>query len=247
MNETFNIQGIILKRDDFRETDGRVLVYSQEKGLMELIARGTKKAKSKLAAHLEPMSLVEIMIIRGKNYDYVGSALARDCFRNLKEDYNKIMSTGAVLRRVGEVVKAHEVDENIFFLLVDFLSSLNSVKAVEKDECSTTQKDYGFFIFKLMSLLGYQPILNTCLGCGQIDQSKKLYFNAKKGGLECEHCVSALPEERKYNILVSIEAVILLRKILENSFANILKLEIEERVQVEIDLVIKFFEKYHLN
>lgn len=243
MNETFNIQGIILKRDDFRETDSRVLIYSREKGLLELIARGTKKAKSKLAAHLEPMSLVEIMVIKGKNYDYVGSALAQDCFRNLKEDYNKIISAGTVLRRMSEVVKTHEVDENIFFLLVDYLNSLNSLKTEVGDENLFVE----FFMLKLMTLLGYQPILNTCLVCGQPDWSKKIYFNAKKGGLECERCVSVLPEEKKYNILVSQEVVIVLRNILENKFVNIFKLELENSRQVEIGIIINSFEKYHLN
>jgi len=243
MNETFNIKGIILKRDDFRETDGRVLVYSQEKGLLELIARGTKKAKSKLAAHLEPMSLVEIMVIKGKNYDYVGSALAQDCFRGLKGDYNKIVSAGKVLRRVSETVKTHEVDENIFFLLVDFLSSLNSLKT----EVSEMNLFFEFFILKLMSLLGYRPMLNTCLVCGKIEVTKKIYFNVKKGGLECERCVSVLPEERRYDILVSVEVIDFLRKILINNFVKIFEFEISKSMHKEIVLVVNSFEKYHLN
>lgn len=243
MNETFNIQGIILKRDDFRETDGRVLVYSQEKGLLELIARGTKKFKSKLAAHLEPMSLVEIMVIKGRNYDYVGSARAQDCFRNLKEDYDKIMSAGGVLRRMSEVVKMHEVDENIFFLLIDFLTSLNDLKKEAKEDNVYVE----FFMFKLMALLGYRPILSTCLVCSQLDWSRKVYFNAKRGGLECERCVNAMPEEKKYNILVSRDLVAILQNILENNFLNIFKLEFNKSVQVEIGLIINSFEKYHLS
>jgi len=242
-NETFNIQGIILKRDDFRETDSRVLVYSREKGLLELIARGTKKAKSKLAAHLEPMSLVEIMVIKGKNYDYVGSALARDSYRNLKEDYDKIVSAGKVLRCVSDAVKTHEIDENIFFLLIDFLSSLNFTKVVIDEENLLAE----FFILKLMSLLGYQPILNICMSCGKSDWSSKAYFNVRKGGLECERCVSVLPEERIYNILVSQDVVSVLQNILEKNFIDIQKFNIDENIKKDIGAIIKSFEKYHLN
>lgn len=243
MNETFNIQGIILKRDDFRETDSRVLVYSRERGLLELVVRGTKRIKSKLAAHIEPISLTEIMVIRGKNYDYVGSALARDCFRNLKENYNKIISAGSVLRRVGEVVRAHEVDENIFFLLVDFLNNLNLLKKEIDDDNLFVE----FFIFKLMSLLGYQPVLETCLVCGQIDQSRKIFFNVKKGGLICERCSGISSEGVDYNVLISPEAVKTLLEILENDFENIFKLKIEKNTKKEIAGIIHSFEKYHLN
>ncbi len=213
MNETFIIQGIILKRDDFRETESRILIYSLEKGLLELIARGTKSPKSKLAAHLEPMSFVEIMVIRGKTYDYVGSALACDCFRNIKEDYSKILTAGTILRRLGEILKTHEVDEVIFFLLLDFLSSLNNTERTFE----TKNLFKEFFIFKLLVPLGYQPVLDTCLVCGELS------FTA------------------------SLVAVDFLKKIRDNDFGVIFKLQIEDNIQRELKNIINSFEKYHLN
>ena len=69
MEETFNTKAIILKREPFWEADTRVVVYSLEKGKLHLIARGTKKISSKLAGHLEPMNFVDLMVVRGKQFD----------------------------------------------------------------------------------------------------------------------------------------------------------------------------------
>jgi len=242
MNETFNIQGIVLKREDFREVDSRVLVYGLEKGLMELIVRGTKKIKSKLAGHIEPISLVEIMVIKGKTYDYVGSALAVDSFRGIKEDYGKIMTAGAVLRRMSEVIKAHEIDEDIFALLYDFLKILN----VLNGEIHDTDLLVNFYILKFMSILGYRPNLEECLVCGTKELASKMYFNAKKGGLECGECFISEIEERKNSFLISLETIDLLKAILQNNFNIVFKFEISEQKQKEINNVVSSFEEFHL-
>lgn len=43
MEETFYTGAIILKRSPWRENDSKVIVYSLEKGKLELVARGTKR------------------------------------------------------------------------------------------------------------------------------------------------------------------------------------------------------------
>ena len=77
-------KAIILKREAFLENNSRVFIYSQNFGKLDLVARGTQKISSKLAGHIEPLNLCEIMIIKGKQYNYLGSALCENSFLNIK-------------------------------------------------------------------------------------------------------------------------------------------------------------------
>lgn len=242
MNETFNIQGIILKREDYREVDCRILVYSLEKGLLDLVVRGAKKMTSKLAAHIEPISLVEIMVIKGKGKDYAGSVASQNCFRNIKEEYEKIAISGAVLRLVSEVIKVHEIDEDIFYLLLDFLNSLNSLDL----KLENSEIVVSFFTLKLMASLGYQPVLESCLACGENVFFEKIFFDNKKGGLVCEKCFNNYLEDKSDCIVVPVSVVTCLKNVLENDFKTIFELKLDKNdVNRIIDLVDNFAE-YHL-
>ena len=57
MDETYNFEAIVLNRYAFRESDSRVILYSREKGKLELVARGTKKIKSKIS-YIELLNLL---------------------------------------------------------------------------------------------------------------------------------------------------------------------------------------------
>ena len=153
MDETFSARGIIIKRRPIKNNDLTVTVYTPEKGRLELLARGAQKFNSKSAAHLEPFNLVSLMIIRGKSQNYLGSAIAIDCFADLKSDFDKIKVAGAGLNLFESLIKGEEADPEIFALLMNFLDNLNKTKA--KDDFI-----YLIFAFKLVCLLGYTPDLD---------------------------------------------------------------------------------------
>ena len=93
MEETYRVKAIILNRQAFRENDVMVTVQSMDKGKLKLVARGVKKMQSKLAGHLEPLNLGDIMVVRGKQFNYVGSANAENCYANIKSDLEFKLST----------------------------------------------------------------------------------------------------------------------------------------------------------
>ena len=86
MEETYATKAIVLNRVPFRENDIRVSLYSSDQGRLDLIARGARKTKSKIAGHIEPISLARIMVIRGKRLDYLGSAINEASYFNIKND-----------------------------------------------------------------------------------------------------------------------------------------------------------------
>ena len=88
MQTTFHTQAIVLARVDWREHDSRLIVYSPQ-GQLDLIARGTKKPTSKLAGHIEPFNLIDLMVARGRQFDYLAAGLAQTVFAQIKSDVSK--------------------------------------------------------------------------------------------------------------------------------------------------------------
>ncbi|MFH1326084.1 MAG: DNA repair protein RecO [Candidatus Falkowbacteria bacterium] len=159
MEVTQKTKAIILKREAFNESNSRVFVYTQDFGKLDLVARGTNKLSSKLASHIEPLNLCEIMIIKGKQYNYLGSAVSENVFINIKNDYVKCIISGEVAQAVDQIIKGREKDEQIFLMLYRFLEVLNNC-GDNILECRL-QTMRSAFILKLISMLGYQPDLDN--------------------------------------------------------------------------------------
>ena len=89
---TYLIQGLILKHKDYREADRLITIYSREYGKITALARGTRKISSKLAGSLEPFTLADFMIARGRNFDTIASLEVIKNFRLLKKKFRKNLS-----------------------------------------------------------------------------------------------------------------------------------------------------------
>lgn len=182
MNETYNLKAIIIKRAAFREADLKVTLYSPEKGKLELIARGAKKTKSKMAGHLEPFCFSEIMVISGRQLEYIGAAVNIFSFCRLKDDLEKLAWAGKAFKIFDKLVKENEPDEKVFSLLLEFLNVLDKGKKIQ------LKLVFNLFIFKLLNEMGYQPELYCCLACQKrvLPRGNRIDFNY--GGLICPKC-----------------------------------------------------------
>ena len=155
MDQTFNTRAIILDRKDYREDDSRIIVYSEKKGKLNLIARGAKKMKSKLSGHIEPLILSRLMVIKGKEFDYVGTAKGEKFYPEIREDLSSLSWAGQALKAVDVFSREEEADsgEDVFNLLSDFLAILITIEPAKQ------KYFYWFFILKLLILSGFGPDL----------------------------------------------------------------------------------------
>ncbi|RLC38643.1 DNA repair protein RecO [Candidatus Falkowbacteria bacterium] len=236
MEETFLIKGIILDREPFRECDSRVCVYSLENGRQDLIARGTKKIISKLSGHIEPFSCVNIMGIRGKRLNYLGSALEEDSYKQIKKNLDKIYYAGTGLRIFKDLIKEGVAEKEIFYLLKNYLNILN------KEELGKTQLELflHFFILKLLCLLGYRPELFYCVKCKKKALPGGNYFSFSGGGLVCNTC-----QKNKNSLTLSDNSVKLLRLVLKEDLKKLCNLKIDDKLAKEIIKTISSFLQYY--
>ncbi len=236
MNETFQTKAIILDSKPFREYDAIVSVFCINNGRLELVARGVKKPSSKLAGHIEPVTLSNIMIVRGRRYDYLGAAINENSFINIKNDFDKINTAGQAIGVFKKLVKENEKDENLFHLLYDFLNMLNSYK-LKVVSCKLL---FSFFVLKLLSHLGYRPELYNCATCKKKVSPNNNKFDLAMGGIVCGGCA----RRGKNTLTITDNCIKVLRMIIGSDFEKLLKLKTDNKLGEEVEKIINSFYKY---
>ncbi len=236
MEVTLATQAIVLNRQSFRERDSKVLIYSIDQGKLELVARGTKKTSSKLAGHLEPITLSSLMIVKGRQFDYIGSVVSQNSYPAIKGDLVKLQTVGQAISVFNKLVKFNQEDRDLFNLLQEFLYILNAKKKPVLDFISL----YHFFILKLLAQLGYKPRLYDCLVCQKKILPKNNIFNYARGGLICSQC-----SRGQHGLTISENCIKILRLVLNKRFANLVNIKIDQRLNKEVCKIVSSFLNYN--
>ncbi len=243
-----NAKALVLSRQDYREYDSLVLFYTLEYGRLALVARGTKKLKSKLSGHLEPFSLVDLMIVPGKGIDYAAGAITTENFSHLKQDLNSLYYAGQAVSWLKRLLEDAEPDEEIFSLIFNYFNLLDEHSSRSSLSQLEGELIFSFFIFKLLAVSGYQPQTSTCLSCQQALRPGNNYFNLKNGGLVCGSCYEkqATNGQKDYQsgqefLTISDNCVKLLRLIFSKEFSSINNLILNKKVIKELSILTKGF------
>lgn len=239
------IQGIILEIRDWRENDRIVSFYTRDLGKIRVLVRSAKKITSKLSGGLaQPFTLLELSVVQGRNfYHLIGSRKIQE-FSRIFKDYKKSILCLEVLSKMDYLLKLRHTDLKIFDLLFKFLEKIN--KSSEK---KIDLLKYAFLI-KLISLMGYQPVIKKCLICRkslkQLNQ-EDYFFHLKKGGIICLNCQNKETEiDFQQEIKISLSVQQILEKLLYLDFNDILRQKFQTITFKQTEQVIEKFLHWYL-
>ncbi len=225
MSNTYNISALVLARRPYRENDQLAILFSRELGKIELVARGAKKTGSKLAAHLEPFNLSEIMVIKGRKFDYAGSIAGIRSYYGVKSSLLKILYAGKALSAASHALKPEQSEPRAFTLLLEYLDLLD---ALETSVRSRHDLLLAAFLLRFFSSLGYEPELASCLSCrNKIEQTENI-FDWLKGGLVCPGCYSAIGEKSADKI--SSDCIKIIKFSLKYDLSSVARLRLEKKL-----------------
>lgn len=227
MQETINIEAIILRREAFRERDSRVTVISRTGAILELVARGTISINSKLSGHLEPFTLSDIMRVSGRRYDYAGTARARNSFARIKQDYDKSYWTARALSELAAASCPDQPDPELYSLVRQYLEFSNS---------SSFEEEFFFclFLLKAAAILGYKPDCSP----GRTDKGGFLHFDYAEGRIR--------PVSGPNTVPLSEAERQILKNLFDKDFYQIKGLNISQKTQKNLIRLILLFYRYQL-
>lgn len=235
----YNGLGIILKKQDFRESDSFFSIYTCDFGKIEAVARGAKKSKSKLSGHLDYFSIIDLMIARGKNLNHISGAVSVKNFLNIRSSLLKMNFIFYCLEISDYFIKTEKKDKKIFLLLSQLLMIADKNPHIERLRFIT-----HCYILKLLNFLGYKPELYFCLKCGQKITPNNNFFSPQAGGIFCAKC----KEARKSDIFkISDSSIKLLRLIAQKDLSNLAKAKLSKNLFIEIIKIIDEFLNFRLD
>ncbi|MDA8441137.1 MAG: DNA repair protein RecO [Peptococcaceae bacterium] len=176
----YSTDAIVIRSRDYAEADKIITLFSQDLGKIQAIAKGARKPKSKLRGGIQLFTYAAFQLYKGKSLDTVTQVEPKESFFGLLTDLERLSYANYMAELVDAAVLENENGQEIFLLTLTCLYLL---------QASTSPKVViRSFELKLLQLLGYQPQVEECLGCGQTTTGGKNYLSAEMGGVICHSC-----------------------------------------------------------
>lgn len=233
----FHTQGIVLNKNYYKEFDEIFTVYTRDFGKIEILGRGVKRPLAKLNSHLQVFDCSEVEFVLGKKFKVLTGAnfdfnLLSCCENSISK--NIIKSFADI---IDDFVDFDCPDGNLWNLLLEFSDFLKGGNNIAKVKSNVF---LNFFKFKLISLCGFEPVLDKCVLCRGKLKETKTFFSLKGGGLICGVCGNN--DDSSFLILSS--TVKLLRIFLSGDKDLILKLKVSKTEYEDIQKTIDRFTEW---
>jgi DNA repair protein RecO (recombination protein O) len=170
--------GVVLRTIKLGEADRIVTVFTQAHGKIRAVAKGVRKTTSRFGARLEPTSHVALQCYRGRELDVVTQVETIEANRALREGYGLLTHAIPMLEAVDQVGQEREPNPAIYRMLSGALRTL----ALHQSRAVTPA-----FIWKLLSIEGFHPLLDVCARCAD-GEPALVAFDVNEGGMLCAPC-----------------------------------------------------------
>lgn len=222
------IEGIIISTVDYKESSKILNILSIEEGMVGVLAKGSKRLKSKIAA----TSNVLTYGIFHLKYNKGGIPLllevdVKDSFKYIKKDFFK-MNYALFLLELSSQVYRYDTTKDIYNLLIEGLYKIND----DYDPQVIT----NIIELKMLSYLGIKPVIDCCVNCRKTNDI--VTISSYKGGFLCQKCVGNEP-------IFSIKTLGLIRMLYYLDLSKISRIDINDDIKKEISAFIDdYYERY---
>lgn len=221
---TKTIQAIILSRKNFGEADRLLTAYSKEEGKVKILAKGSRKIKSKMASHIEPFTLGKYFVAKGKSfYILAGAETLNSNYQNLNDI--ELFKQASYICELLELATVEEQKNAKLFQLAKNLLTCLPETPEEKREIIIR-----FFEFVLLESSGYLPDYTRCKKCHTGLTQQNTYI----GNFEGVCCSSCEGEGKK----IDLNALKILRVFASRDLEKVLVIAGVERYNDSLKEVI---------
>jgi DNA repair protein RecO (recombination protein O) len=145
------LTGVILKKQNYREADQILTVWTKELGKVRVLARGLRHGKSKLSFSAQDLSVVEFETAGRKSMPSLISAKSIKNFLDLREELSKSVAAFYAAELIMKMTPDEQPNEEAYTLLVEFLDYVNSSDLSEQSVFTVVDS----FALRLTRNLGF--------------------------------------------------------------------------------------------
>jgi DNA repair protein RecO (recombination protein O) len=181
----YRVEGVVLRRISFGETDRVVTLFTRSKGKLSVVAKGARGPKSRLGGATEPFTYLHALLALGQNLDVLTQAEAQNSYTGLRKDLTRVGYASYFVELIDAGTEERQPAPALWDLLVGGLGTLEAGAAPDV-LCRA-------FELHAMSLMGYEPQVERCVLDGQSVDAPGSVFHPLRGGMLCPGCVRGNP------------------------------------------------------
>ena len=230
----YRVSAIVLKRRDQGEADRLLTVLTRDRGKLTLLAKGVRRPASRKAGHIEPFTLVDLLVAKGKSLDLVTQAETSEAHRALREDLWR--STWAYY--VAELADAFTVEDDPQALLFELVAeTLDRLKRGDDPALSVR-----YYELHLLGLVGYQPQLFRCVACDALLEPEVNFLSIQRGGALCPKHGAHLVD----TIALPVNVLKVLRYLQTRDWSQVAQLQLSSQISGQLETMLARYIVYHL-
>ncbi|NLE64753.1 MAG: DNA repair protein RecO [Elusimicrobia bacterium] len=228
-------EAIVLKVQDHRETSRLVTFFTKNCGKVKGVLKGIRKDPRKFGSSVDKLSVNDIVFYQYRNTDIhlVSQCDMKEFFLLIRQDARRITAAEYGAEMLDRIMPVEERASAIYDLFLDYLRTLGA------------EKDLGrlvrMFQVKILSLSGFRPHIEACVGCG-CEVRGRARFSLVRGGLVCSRCElrdgASMP--------VSPGTIATLLHIEKNPWKDCQKLKMAASIKQEMGRILNNFLVFHL-
>jgi DNA repair protein RecO (recombination protein O) len=204
MRRIVRAEAVCLRVQDYHESSKIVTFLTLEHGKVSCLAKGARRLKSKFGASLDLFAQSRIIYYWRETRELYALSDAELVHSSsaLTEPPERFLAAEQLVEFVLRVIQLHDPNPQLYRLLVNYFSTLESVPPPLSDTqsrpASLLLSAYPSlvcsFLLKAASFLGFRPELRRCLICRRPHESSHpAYFDAGRGGIICSRCAGDKP------------------------------------------------------
>jgi DNA repair protein RecO (recombination protein O) len=228
-SRTYRAEAIVLRTVDLGEADRILVLFTRHFGKVHVVAKGIRRATSRMAGHAEPLTHATYQLARGRELDVLTGAEARALYPSLREDLGRIAAGWYCAELTDRFTVEHAPAAPLFDLLETALRHLDAGYA--------SPLVCRWFDLHLLDRSGFRPELLDCVSCRLPLEERENAWSAASGGALCASCSRKLSS----GMTLSVRALKSLRYLLQSDFAGAARLRVDLVLAGELERHMRLF------
>lgn len=186
--ETFTVEAIVLKTDDFGDANRVVTLFTKEFGKIEANAYGCRRSRSPLSGALQMFNHISAELTRGTKVDTIREADILNFYDALTADLERLAYASLFFEIVNRMTLPRQRELETFKLLTKSLPALSNRNPKVAALIGACQ---------FMEASGMQLNFSRCVHCGAWIEGDAA-ISLLDGGAVCLDCTDAAQDIRPY-------------------------------------------------
>ncbi|MFH1190362.1 MAG: DNA repair protein RecO [Candidatus Omnitrophota bacterium] len=228
--------GILLRRQDLRETSILLTFYTKDFGKIKGIVRGVRGPRAVFGGGAYELFALDELVFyerKGPEIFTISQCDLLGYFGPVRSSLEKLSYASYMAELLDSVTGLSDKNSDVFDLMLNSLTLLSGG--------ASPKRVARIFEIKLLNLLGLMPNFDECANCGgKVDQHPR--FSLRHGGLVCKACLDA--DRMALSILPG--TIKFMEHVRSSSFDRAAMVKVSAEVGRELERLLRRFLDYHV-